>query len=387
MLSQFGMSMSRFSKILSVALVSFAMAACSQTAKVDGTFDSAPSSDVVVKLLDINKFLVLDTVKTDAKGHFSYKVDVKKGQPEFVYLFAGEKRLASLLLETGDKVTVNIDTLGAVNVEGSEESARLMELEKEFATVKSTMTSLSKALEKAPSSEAAEIREELGKTYIEYYRSRVKYLMQNSRSLTIVPVLYQSFSESFPVFGQAVDALHFRNLSDSLALSYPESKYVKALRKDAEKRILQMELATKVANAETVDFLDIELPNQNGNKVKLSDVHKKVTLIYFWTASDASQKMFNLDALLPAYKKYHDQGFEIYQVSLDVDNGMWARVVKEQKLPWTNVSDISGEASRYALAYNLSALPSAFLVGSNGMTGTKITDAASLSSAIEKALK
>jgi hypothetical protein len=63
--------MSRFSKILSVALASFAMAACSQTAKVDGTFDGAPSSDVVVKLLDMNKFLVLDTLKTDAKGHFS----------------------------------------------------------------------------------------------------------------------------------------------------------------------------------------------------------------------------------------------------------------------------------------------------------------------------
>ena len=73
-------------------------------------------------------------------------------------------------------------------------------------------------------------------------------------------------------------------------------------------------------------------------------------------------------------------------MSLDVDNGMWARVIKEQKLPWTNVSDISAGASRYVMAYNLSTLPSAFLVGGNGMSGTKITDAASLSAAVEKAL-
>ena len=370
-----------------VALASFAMAACSQKAKLEGTFDGAPSSDIVVKLLDVNKFQTLDTIKTDLKGHFSYKVEVKKGQPEFVYLFAGDKRLASLLLQAGDKVTLSVDTLGVVNVEGSEESARLMELEKEFANVKATMTQLSNELVNASASEAAKIRGELSKTYVDYYRSCVKYVIQNSKSLTIVPVLYQSFSESFPVFGQAVDALHFKNLSDSLELSYPESKYVKSLKKDAEKRMLQMELVSRVANAQTVDYLDIELPNQKGNKVKLSDVHKKVTLIYFWTASDAAQKMFNLDALLPAYEKYHDKGFEIYQISLDVDNGMWARVVKEQKLPWTNVSDISGGASRYALAYNLSALPSAFLVGSNGMTGARITDEASLSAAIEKALK
>jgi peroxiredoxin len=208
--------------------------------------------------------------------------------------------------------------------------------------------------------------------------------MQNSRSMTVVPVLYQSFSETFPVFSQAVDAIHFKNMADSLELVYPDSRYVQSLRRDAEKRLSQMELMSRIASADAVDFLDIELPNQNGQKVKLSDVHKEVTLIYFWTASDAAQKMFNLDVLLPVYKKYHDKGFEIYQVSLDVDNGMWARVIKEQKLPWTNVSDISAGASRHVMAYNLSALPSAFLVGGNGMSGTKITDAASLSAAVEK---
>ena len=147
------------------------------------------------------------------------------------------------------------------------------------------------------------------------------------------------------------------------------------------------ELAAKLSSAQEVNFLDIELPDSRADKVKLSDVHKKITLVYFWTASDAAQKMFNLDVLAPVYEKYHDKGFEIYQVSLDVDNGLWARVMREQKLPWTNVSDISGGASRYVLAYNLTKIPSAFLIGGNGMSGAMITDAGSLSAAIEKALK
>ena len=378
--------MSRFNKTILVALTAIVAAACSHTAKIEGVIDGAASSDVVVKMLDLNKYQVLDTVKTDEQGRFSYKVEIEEGQPEFVYLFDGDKRIASLLLNNGDEVSVKADTLGNVSLEGSEESVKLMEIEKNFADVKATMMALSQSLANASEDEAAQIRAELSQTYIDYYRSCLKYIMQNSRSMTVVSVLYQSFSESFPVFSQAVDALHFKNIADSLELSYPNSRYVHALRKDAEKRMSQMELMARISNADAVDFLDIELPNQNGQKVKLSDVHKEVTLIYFWTASDPAQKMFNLDTLLPVYEKYHDKGFEIYQVSLDVDNGMWARVIKEQKLPWTNVSDISAGASRYVMAYNLSTLPSAFLVGGNGMSGTKITDAASLSAAVEKAL-
>ena len=378
--------MSRFSKIVFAAAVVLGLAACSHTAKVKGVVADAPSSEVIVKLLNINQYQVLDTVKTDASGKFSCKVQVKKGQPEFVYLFYGNRKIASLLLEAGDKVTVHSDTLGVSTIEGSEESLKLASVEADFAEAKASMKSLSEKVLSADVSEAAALREQLAKAYVDYYRSRVSYIMQNSRSLTVVPILYQYLSETLPVFGQATDAIHFTNAADTLEMVYPDSKYVKALRKEAQSRVSQMELLSKLSSAKQINFLDIELPDNRAKKVKLSDVHKKVTLVYFWTASDAAQKMFNLDVLAPVYEKYHDKGFEIYQVSLDVDNGLWARVIREQKLPWVNVSDISGGASRYVLAYNLTKLPSAFLIGGDGMSGAKISDVASLSAAIENAL-
>ena len=363
------------------------LAACSHTAKVKGVVTDAPSSEIVVKLLDVNQYQVIDTIKTDVDGRFACKVEVADGQPEFVYLFYKDRKVASLLLEAGDRVNVQTDTSGVSTVEGSEASLKLAAVEADFAAAKSSMIAVSEKLLSAEGAEADELRNQLGKVYIDYYRSRVLYIMQNSRSLTVVPVLFQSLTETLPVFGQATDAIHFNNAADTLETVYPDSKYVKALRKEAQRRISQMELAAKLSSAQEVDFLDIELPDSRADKVKLSDVHKKITLVYFWTASDAAQKMFNLDVLAPVYEKYHDKGFEIYQVSLDVDNGLWARVMREQKLPWTNVSDISGGASRYVLAYNLTKIPSAFLIGGNGMSGAMITDARSLSAAIEKALK
>ena len=84
---QFTMNMSRFSKFIKLAAAAALVAACTPAAKIGGTLESAPSSEVVVKLLNVNRYEVLDTIKTDASGNFAYKVEVAKGQPEFVYLF------------------------------------------------------------------------------------------------------------------------------------------------------------------------------------------------------------------------------------------------------------------------------------------------------------
>ena len=98
---------------------------CGRSAKIDATVSGLTSSDVVVKLLNVNKFEVLDTIATDAAGKLAYKVDVEKGQPEFVYLFHNDVKIASMILQSGDKVVVEADTLGNYTVEGSEESSNL----------------------------------------------------------------------------------------------------------------------------------------------------------------------------------------------------------------------------------------------------------------------
>jgi hypothetical protein len=61
------------------AVALFAAAACCRTARIDAVITDASSSDVIVKLLDINKFSVLDTVAVDTDGKFSYKVEVREG--------------------------------------------------------------------------------------------------------------------------------------------------------------------------------------------------------------------------------------------------------------------------------------------------------------------
>jgi peroxiredoxin len=379
-------NMSRFNKLFIGMAAMAAAVSCSNVANIDGVIEDAPSSEVIMKIQNVNKYSVLDTLFTDAHGKFSYKVELEEGQPEFVYVFKGDRKLASMLLEAGDKVSVKADTLGNYSVTGSSESEKLMQVEKDYAKAVSTMSSLVASLEGASAEQAAEITKKINTEYVAYYRSRIRYIMENCKSLTVVPVFYQTFGDNVPVFSQLTDAIHFSNISDSLATVYPESEYVKLLRKQADERRSQMELTARLQTADQIGFPDVTLPDMKGQKVSLSSVEAKVVLVQFWTASEAAQKMFNIDVLKPIYDDFHKSGLEIYQISLDVDKNLWAGVVKEQKLPWINVCDSRGAASPYALMYNLPGLPATFIISKGELVDGKVVDEKSLRQLLKKLL-
>ena len=57
------------------------------------------------------------------------------------------------------------------------------------------------------------------------------------------------------------------------------------------------------------------------------------------------------------YNKYHAQGLEIYQVSLDADEHLWKQAT--QALPWISVYDPNGTS---AIKYNVQAVPEYFII-------------------------
>ena len=345
--------MSRFSKLLAAGAAFFMMASCGPKAVIEGVMESASSSEVIVRLLDANRYKTLDTVAVNASGRFSYKLDMEEGQPEFIYLFQGDKKLAGLLLEAGDKVKVAVDSLGQVAVEGSEESVKLAQVENDYAAFLRSYNA------------AGELTLQ---DYVTYYRDRVKYVMQNSKSLTAVHVLYQNVAEGLPLFAQNTDAIFFSNVADSLETVYPDSRYVKSLRKEAERRYSYMKLQERLDNAQEVGYIDVGLPDVNAKEQRL-------------------QNIFNVEVLKPLYADYHKKGFEIYQVSLDIDKSLWATAVKGQDLPWINVCDSRGSASPYVAAYNLPTLPAAFVLSNGELVDGQIVDEKSLRTLLDKLLK
>lgn len=358
-----------------MGLCALLAAACAKpSARIDGTLTDAPDRQVIVKLLDINNYKVLDSVKTDASGRYSYKVPVQKGQPEFVYLYYGDTKISSLLLQEGDEVKVVTDTLGRGSVVGSVESERLQEVERKFA-------------EFLREAEQAEDNAAFRRSYIQYYREAVKYVMNNPHSLTVVPVLFQNVNPDLPVFSQTTDALHFRNALDSLSAVYPDSKYVKALERETTRREGILGFDSRLSMASEAEYPDIKSKDINGNEVSLQALDSKAVILFFWTVTDPESKILNQETYKPVYQDYHDKGLEIFAVSLDTDKAAWASVVKSQELPWVNVNDGLGASSPAATLYNVTSLPRAYLILDGKIVDRRVEGEKALRRELDKVLK
>ena len=194
-------------RIIAALSAAILLTACGSKTVIDGTLKDKADAPVIVKLLDVNKYQVLDTVKTDASGAFSYNAEIAEGCPEFIYLFYGDRKIASLLVKKGDHITVNADTMGFCTVDGSEESILLQEVENDYAQFISDMTRLVNA-------EDADM--ELSRRYVDYYRRSVRYVMEHPKSLTSVPVLFHRVNDGLAVFDQPTDGILFGSICDSL---------------------------------------------------------------------------------------------------------------------------------------------------------------------------
>ena len=355
--------------ILVTAVAFAAVVSCTGGASVSGVLEGVSGGTVVLKELSTGK---ADTVKVSPSG--AYRARIALDSPEFVYVSRDGRPIASLLLMKGDRVKVSSDSLGRnLSIEGSEESLRLADVEKEYAAFNAGFSACTDAASAA-------------RLYVDYYRSRLGYVLGNSKSLTCVQVLFQKAPNGIPVFNQLTDAIVMSNIVDSLSTVYPNSPFVVSLRKEAELRTRQLELSARLRDASVQAFPEIELPDITGSARKLSEVEARVVMLYFWTAT-AGQNMFNTASLIPLYEKYHPKGFEIFAVSLDTGKTEWATSVKEQKLPWINVCDTKGSASVYARIYNVTSVPYAFFILDGEIdTGASVTSEETLRSYLKEKL-
>ena len=199
---------------------------------------------------------------------------------------------------------------------------------------------------------------------------------------------------------QQIDGLLFFDLYDrkdvkaygAVATSYnhtypesPRSKHLYNLTLQSMK-VLRAQRPVDYSNVETkeISFLDIELPDVRGEVVKLSTVAPgKVVLINFTAYQMEWSPALNM-ALGELYTKYHDQGLEIYQVSLDSDFHFWRNGASN--LPWVTVHDPQSVYSQVAGLYNVKQLPALFILDRKGNLVKRVEDVKKLETDVKAVL-
>ena len=115
---------------------------------------------------------------------------------------------------------------------------------------------------------------------------------------------------------------------------------------------------------------DFSAKNPDGKEISLKESLGKVTIIDFWASWCGPCRKENPN-VVEAYAKYKSmkfknaKGFEVYSVSLDRAEDLWKKAIIDDKLTWKNHGwDKEGKAAK---AYNVNAIPTAFLVDGDGV--------------------
>jgi peroxiredoxin len=360
-------------KLLFVWLVGLTLfVSCGKnTATIKGYVANAGNELLELSLNTTPKILI-DTVRLDSLGKFKFKYNFKKNTfPVFFTLTASGKPLASLLLEPGEKVTVETDIKNpaAYQVSGSEGSLLLKELNNRMLRTTISVDSIAKILNKLENTpeyaeQSQKLNKDLAYIFTQHKRDLIKFIVKNNKSYAAHTAMYQTLPNGIGVFGKESDALYFKLLADSLETKYPRSPYVLQLRDDYN-RIIKINTMQNLFNtAEETSIPEIKLPDVTGKQVSLLSLKGKLVLLNFWSSQDRVTAQNNNELLL-IYEKYKSEGFEIYQISLDEDRGSWLQTINMQKLPWINVCDFAGTRTYPLKLYNITKLPANYLISRN----------------------
>ncbi len=358
--------------ILIVLVVSFA---CSRNnTEITGQVNGGNDKNITLERLDVNRTSVIDSVKIMKDGSFSFKTRLE--EPELYILKYESGDIVNLLLAPGEKVSISTssDSFGkGYKLTGSEESENIKLLVEHLDRTRSILDSLLNAADSIDNPESPQmdlIRNAYTQTIIKQKRYTIRYLVENMTSLSSVYALYQKYDEETPILGNDSDLQYFKTVADSLEMMHPHSSLTKSLRADIDKKealykqALHMNTLLSLAEEES-GMLDLAIPDREGEEVSLSSLKGEVILVTFWSSGNESsvQSLLQLQSI---YNRYHDNGFEIYSISLDNNKISWMNAIDFNEFKWINVSELSYPDSRANVIYNVTALPSTFLINREG---------------------
>lgn len=115
-------------------------------------------------------------------------------------------------------------------------------------------------------------------------------------------------------------------------------------------------------------YLDFTQETPEGDLLSLSELvgKSKLLLVDFWASWCGPCRAENPN-VVEVYNEYHEKGFDVLGVSLDMQKENWIKAIEDDGLIWHNISDLKYWNNEAAKSYGISSIPSNLLLDENGI--------------------
>lgn len=317
---------------------------------ITGKLVNYPDGHVILSAYNNEGTTTLDTIQLKNNGKFEYEL-VLEG-PNFYELNLFDTKVIRLALFHEDAYVAHDFESEATIIEGSKDSQLLQKIDDITLVYQEEINSLN--------DEYYEVMADRDQVAIRAIQDKAMQLETNhsARVKETIDEMEGSFAAlaGLGMLNPRNDFHYLDSVVQVLYNRYPDMKMISSWKQELDElRALSIGQPAP----------EISLPNPAGETVSLSDFRGKYVLVDFWAGWCKPCRDENPN-VVRLYEKYKDKGFEVFGVSLDRTREMWLRAIEEDKLEWTQVSDLKYFNSEAASIYQINAIPATYMIGPDG---------------------